>query len=631
MYEVKEGRMMVRSSPSLPGDNFSLVRNRYFEASELVSVDLIRRSRQESSKDGPFLRLSDGSGWILAQEDGFELARRIPVEASLWTFYIDYAPLGEIPLSRHPVQELHNPDDNNRFPPDCGGARTYLPMQKIVCDRKVVQGDKTFYRAQGTYGWVLDRHSNSGRKTLIDGDLVETGLFAFRVLAIQGVSIRKSCHVGGGSNCTNVTLNYGEIVVAEIIKHSPLDHGNGPFLRLSDGSGWLFQHQHGSSPLLEEVPIQAGIFRLKMLEKIQPFQGQPIHYYYYEGRNKVPFLESHEIVVCDRKICNPSGFVFYRKQGTDLWISERLEGQITAKVLSEESLNRSLLGKTPRNSHLTLSPPWNPDFIRGNANGIYGLEENRFDSNSRTISYKTADNVNIHVYCETRMISIVVNGEHNNHKSQRFHRNCNDADLHAILNDPRAFSRGGHHSSKRARLMPSPVHTRLFQNSDELIENPISPDVSLSSNGDESTTDECDSDCTFVDAEETTRRNLLDCQNEIQNLKYQEGNLLRAVQLHEEEQAKAAQAMKRLTEQATAYRIQLEEEEDRRFRFGMQHQEHPIDEEDRRVSNPSGSPSSLVRNNVYVGSMVGCILGLALSPVCGPFLVRIFGLEHIVI
>ncbi len=642
MYEVTDCRILVRSSPTL--ENFQIVRNTYFDPWELVSVDLIRHARQDSN-DGPFLRLSDGSGWILAKDDGRQLARRILVEEapnSYWTFYVDHAPSGMIPLRRHPVQDLHNPNDNNRFSPDCGD-RTYLPMQKIVCDRKVVQGNTAFYRVQGTCGWVMDRYSNKSRcrKSLIDGDLVEMGLFAFRVTATKGVSIRKSCHVGAGSNCSNVTIRCEEIVVVDTVRYSPLDHGNGPFLRLSDGSGWLFQHQHGSSPLLEEIPIKAGTFRLKILacNGIRP-QGQPIRSYYYRDRIRAPVLKQNEIVVCDRKISNPSGSTFYRKQGTNLWISERDEGvfsEIVAEVLSDpDSPNDTLLGKTPRNSDgvNTLSSPWNPHFIRGNANGIYGLEEIGFDPNRNVISYKTADDVTIHVYFETRMIGIVMNKcSANNQKSQRFHRNCNDAELHAIFRDPRSFPRGGQ-SSKRARLMPSPIHTRLFRDDSnpELGEHPITPDTSLSSNLEHEDSPVLDSDQFVVDAEDETRRNLWDCQNELKNLRYREGNLLRAIQLHEGEHAKAARAMKLLTEQASAYRMEQEDEEDRRFRFGFQ--EELIEEEEGQVEDhrQSGSPSSsLVMENMYIGSMVGCFLGLVLSPVCGPFLMRVFGLEHLVV
>ena len=101
--------------------------------------------------------------------------------------------------------------------------------------------------------------------------------------------------------------------------------------------------------------------------------------------------------------------------------------------------------------------------------------------------------------------------------------------------------------------------------------------------------------------------------------------------MHEDEHAKAARAMKLLTEQASAYRMQQEDEEDRRFRFGFQEE---LVEEEEQVENhrqSGSSSSSLVMENMYIGSMVGCFLGLVLSPVCGPFLMRVFGLEHLVV
>ena len=680
VYEVTRSRIFVRVGPSI-SDNFNLVKNRYFDPKEFVSVDLIRHAREDYYTDdayygygnnardeiGPFLRLSDGSGWILAKQSGQEFVRRIPVEKAsekVWTFYADNVPFG-IELRRHPIEELHNPDDTNRFSPACGGI-TYLPMQKIVCDRKLCTGNSTFYRVQGTYGWVFDKRSIGEsesdtvryREMMIEGDLVEKGLFAFRINSTNGMAIRKTCHVGDGANCTNVTVKQGDIVVADTIRHSPLDNGNGPFLRLTDGSGWLFFHKHGGSPLLEEIPITSGTFNLKILSSngIKP-RGQPIDSYYYKDQVRAPVLKQDEILECDRKVSSTqSGITFYRKQSTDLWVYDKQDGKTIAEIVVEQgSLNKSLLGKTARNSSNNnnfindLKHPWSPYYIRGNANGINGLEEIDFDSTRKIISFKSVDDVTINVYFETRMIGIVmsnysINNRRAQGRTQRFHRNCNEAELQAIFQDPRTYQRGDHRSNKCARLIPSPINTTIFQNiedrnrggdsfdskfASEIGENPITPDASLSSNVEG---EQQHFDCDAFDAEQDTRKNLWDCQMEMKNLRYREGNLLRAIQIHEEEHMKEARKMRIRTEQVTAYRIQKEEEEDRRFRFEQQ-EEIPrrLEDHERRVieEDRQRRGSSLVFKNVCVGSIVGCFLGLALSPVCGPFLVRQFGLQHL--
>ena len=724
VYEVTtRSRIFVRSSPSVE-DNFNLVQNRYFDPEELVSVDLIRHAREDYTADGngnangnahninnygsnnnnnngPFLRLSDGSGWILAkQEQGGrgqgrqeEFVRRIPIEDAsdrpdkLWTFYADNIPYG-IELRRHPVEELRNPEDTNRFSPACGaGGITYLPMQKIVCDRKLCHGNTRFFRVQGTCGWVFDkrngqRNNNNNneddhyREMIVESNLVETGLFAFRMTSTNGMAIRKSCHVGDGTNATKATIKQGEIIVADVIRHSPLDNGNGPFLRLTDGSGWLFQHKLGGSPLLEEIPITNGTFRLKIQTPngIKP-RGQPIDSYYYNDHTRVPVLKQGETILCDQKLSSPSGISFYRKKGTDSWIFDKhtsgdVSSEVIAEIVSEpESPSScSLLGKTARNSNDDanfaaasngLKHPWSPHFIRGNANAIYGLEEIDFDPRRKVISYKSArDDAIINVHFDNRMIGTVMGSNSNSNSNsnrttqgrvQRFHRNCNDAELQAIFQDPRTYQRGGPQSIKRARLMPSPIATTaLFQNTDtdrnwngdgndsssnfrsELSRNPITPDASLSSTTSniEVERDIGQYDDGF-DAEQETRKNIMDCQNEMKNLRYREGNLLRAIQMHEEERMHDARTMKSRTEQIHLYRIQ-KEEDDRRRRLEQDVILRRIEEE-RRAVQDRRRKSRLVFENVYIGSIVGCFLGLVLSPVFGPVLVREFGLEHLLV
>jgi hypothetical protein len=657
---------------------FNLVKNQYFDPEELISVDLIRHARVDYSDvcygdntnderrsargDGPFLRLSDGSGWILARQCGQDFVRRLPVEDApasekFWTFYADNIPFG-VELRRHPVEQLNNTKDTNRFSPACGGI-TYLPMQKIVCDRKISHGGTTFYRVQGTCGWVFDkrnaqRHNNSNntkendsyRQMMIEGNLVETGLFAFRMISSDGMAIRKFCHVGDGTNNTDATVKPGEIIVADIVRHSPLHNGNGPFLRLTDGSGWLFQHKHDCRPLLEEVPITNGKFRLmiRSAHGIKP-RGQPIDSYYYRDHDRVSVLKQGDSIMCDRKISSPSGITFYRKKGTNFWIFDKHNDETIAEIVPEQgSPCGSLLGKTARHSNDDnfdngVRDSWSPHFIRGNANAIHGLEEIDFDPQRKVISYSSSDAVIINVYFDTRTIGTVLDNSKNANRrtkgqEQRFYRQCNDAELQAILRDPTTYQRGIHQSNKRARLMPTPIDT-LSQNKDSIWDgddsisnfwsesgqHPITPDSSLSSNIED------DHEIDDFDAEQETRLNLLDCQQEIRNLRYREGNLLRAIQMHEEQRIHEAQSRKMRAEQINRFRTQ-KEEENRRRRLEQEAILRRI-EEQRRLERNQRDRSGLIFENLYIGSMVGCLLGLVLSPVFGPILVREFGLQHL--
>ena len=688
MYEVTaRRRIFVRSSPS--ACNFFLVKNRYFEPGELVSVDLIRHSREDCTNDnmnnnnnnsnnrtnnrqrrgdGPFLRLSDGSGWIVARKgEQEEYVMRMPVEETtapneVWEFYADNIPFG-IELRRHPIEELNNPEDTNRFSPSSDGI-TYQPMQKIVCDRKIAKDDSTFFRVQGTCGWVFDKYDGGNgnnnnnnnnnnneddqyREMMIEGNLVETGLFAFRVTSKDGIGIRKSCHVSDRTdNMANIHVKCGEIIVADIVRQSPLHNGNGPFVRLTDGSGWLFQHKNGSDPLMEEISITKGIFQLRIRSSTGiKLRDQPIDPYYYQDYTRGPVLKQNETIICDRKLFSPSGVTFFRQQGTDLWIFDKRDGdnEIVAEIISE-SESSSLLGNNTRDNNNnnnnfdnSLKYPWSPQFIRGNANVICGLQEIDFDPQRKLLSYRSSDDVSINVYYGSRMIGTVLDNSRTNGRVQHFHRNCSDAELIAIFQHPRAYRGGDRQCNKRARLLrPSPITTTLLVDEDgdwdddfdfaverESRREPLTPDASFSSGvEDEHTIDDGDDD---FDAEQESRRNLVDCQKEIKNLRYREGNILRAIRMHEVERTCDAKIMKTRTEQMTIYQRQNEEEERLQQQLLEEEERLRLIEEE-RIFIRERRRYRLVFENVCVGSIVGCFIGLSLSPLFGPLLVQKLGI-----
>lgn len=58
-----------------------------FRVGDLVSVDLVRHSRVAGSRNGPFLRLSDCSGWLFEMKNGECCMQEVPVQSGLWCFY----------------------------------------------------------------------------------------------------------------------------------------------------------------------------------------------------------------------------------------------------------------------------------------------------------------------------------------------------------------------------------------------------------------------------------------------------------------------------------------------------------------------------------------------------------------
>ena len=123
-----------------------------FHPGEMVSIDLVRPSRIQGSNNGPFLRLSDGEGWLFEQKEERVIMKRISVSVGFWSFFVSNEPSG-IALRRHPIDRIDMRIE----------GVAYQPMQKIHCDRKVEHPSTgiNFYRVQGTEGWVFDRRPSN--------------------------------------------------------------------------------------------------------------------------------------------------------------------------------------------------------------------------------------------------------------------------------------------------------------------------------------------------------------------------------------------------------------------------------------------------------------------------------------
>jgi len=76
----------------------------------------------------------------------------------------------------------------------------------------------------------------------------EQGTFAFEALADLTVRTHPSA---GRQYETKILVRKGELVAVDLIRPAR-DEENGPFLRLSDGCGWLFEKQ-GSENVMRRV------------------------------------------------------------------------------------------------------------------------------------------------------------------------------------------------------------------------------------------------------------------------------------------------------------------------------------------------------------------------------------------
>ena len=169
VYQITaDAGVAVRTALNV-GDEQHNKTNLSFEKDDLVSVDLIRPSRVAGSTNGPFLRLSDNSGWLFEKKYGAVMAKRLPVDKGLWTFYVDIA----TNLLAHP---------HTYIPKFADSSTTYMPMQLLHFDRRVVSPSTKIasYRVQGTDGWVAER-VDSEKIILVPDHKVKVGLFAYEV------------------------------------------------------------------------------------------------------------------------------------------------------------------------------------------------------------------------------------------------------------------------------------------------------------------------------------------------------------------------------------------------------------------------------------------------------------------
>ena len=395
---------------------------------DLVSVDLVRHSRVNGSNNGPFLRLSDCSGWVFEKKYGNRMMVELPVETGLWCFYVDNS-VG-LALRSHPIDSPNNHVE----------GVTYEPMQKIYCDRKVVNTGTgvCFYRVQGTEGWIFDRRFNSNNEIchmLLDESMVEKGFFVYQ--ALVNIAIRREPDTADNSR-TSRAVSKGDLVSTDVVRKSPYGSRNGPFLRLNDGSGWLFQEKHAEA-MMKPVQVETGLWTLKITNRAGiAVRRQPIDAVELQTDKTFPY---GTIVRCDRMVRSESGVRFYRMEQTkNGWLFD-WRGENEMMTLQTSSIAADEVS-------FTSSTSWSPDFVRGLATAVEELTEIAYIPSSRLLSFRTLDGARINVYYTTRTVGTAM--EHPTQgKTQLFRRNCTPSELLEIFKNPRFHTGRGY---KRGRL-----------------------------------------------------------------------------------------------------------------------------------------------------------------------------------
>ena len=155
-------------------------------------------------------------------------------------------------LRRHPT---HSPEAKCTPEQICPHGST------VWADRKLDVCGTTFVRVQGTDGWLFT--SQEGEQTLIRTGPEEEGLFVYRVCSGPGLGVRRKPEVGDECK-TQLSFSGDELVAADLRRPSPWpDSRNGPFLRLTDRSGWLFEAKYGKQ-MMSEMAVEDGLWPFRV-------------------------------------------------------------------------------------------------------------------------------------------------------------------------------------------------------------------------------------------------------------------------------------------------------------------------------------------------------------------------------
>lgn len=492
------------------------------------------------------------------------IAKPVPVETGLWTLYVDNCPMGQS-LRHHPTD---NPDVRvmSRDNPD--EPVGYETLQKVYCDRKVTnpQTQVCFYRVQAVNQWLMDRrivrNDATGDTTitqmLVDALHIRTGVFCFE--ALENLLVRSKSTVSDDAG-TSYKIRKGSLVSVDAIQETSSDPGNGPFLRLSDGSGWLFTHKNGV-PMMKQVHVQPGLWELQVLPTSEGLTMQTNPGVVNSEKDpspNPPFFAPNTMLQADYRIriMHPSctnekkSIIYYRIQGTQGWIPDHQADTSCLTIMTEDLDTMASLNPTPKSG-------WSPDFVRGVACTIGHLQETEFfDSPSnpvlvfRSISAPSPracagrtsldnsdgngipDGIRKVVYCGTRTVGILYDDQ------KIWYRTCEDMELYD-------------------HLRKDAVEILSIQNSgSDPSNNSQTADLDTSSQG--------DAEMDRVALEEKLRAELLALDKEIESAEAKRISLARQVFSFDQVRIGAAQAMREMTEKRRkAFEALSSDEEERR-------------------------------------------------------------------
>ena len=231
---------------------------------------------------------------------------------------------------------------------------------------------------------------------MVDEYCVEQGLFAHRCIGPARSGLRAWATIKDTAKM-GLSVKANDLVVADAVIEEKSISGsesvNGPFLHLTNCSGWLFERKIGNAELTP-VPIESGSWRLQVVNDAIALRAQPI-----DGEMKLETVyEKAAVVECDKRIASPAnGVCFYRVKGTDGWVFDKRGAYDMMKLLSTSPASRVASFQLTSTSKVG----WSPDFVRGAAAAVDGIKEISCNEESRLISFRSREGARVNVYYTT--------------------------------------------------------------------------------------------------------------------------------------------------------------------------------------------------------------------------------------
>ena len=386
------------------------------QSNDLVSVDsVLEEEIGGGSLETRFARLSDGSGWIPTSiehggsgSSSLAAVEEVTVEMGLWSFYV----MELQTLRRHPTYRLDGPQNIIK-------QAEYFPMQKIYCDRVIAgatASDKWF-RVQGTSGWICSMSEKGTTPLLLDSDAVASGIFIFQ--AIWSIQVR-SKQSTSEDFLTSHWVRRDDVVEVDLV----VEDGDNRFLRLADGSGWLFTHKKDGTETMKELPVQFGSYELRVLTtpgslclRRNPSEGQAheLDHTFPQGS----LLQADECVSISR---GNEDLRYFRVIGTTGWVAEKIHSVQALDLLTTDT-------NVTSGSERSDGEGWTPDFVRGVAAALENVFESKFFKDALVLEFHSTEDVQMIVFCRTRTIGVLAcKGE-----AYTWYRDCSSRQLFELL------------------------------------------------------------------------------------------------------------------------------------------------------------------------------------------------------